>query len=132
MKRLFLAAVVVSLLVTMALTSWGASTVSSSKSNQMERLKGNFVTATTTVSGLVCSELYTIPASAKLFLLAQFCTGPDAILLESIGIGNIAQTGGGQTCITFDTGVYLPPGSALGCCGMTDAEGWCMITGLQN
>jgi len=79
--------------------------------------------------------MYTIPATAKDFTLTQFCTGSDAIQLVSDGtggLGSLAQTGGGQTCITFTPGMSLPPGSGLDCCGMTANDGFCTITGLQN
>ncbi len=125
---------VVSLLVT---RSWGVG-VDGSRSNSFKPINSSatWVTATTTVIGLTCSDgMYTIPAKAKSFVLTQLCTGPDAILLLSDatgGVGNIAQTGNGQTCITFTPGMILPPGSGLDCCGVTASGGWCTISGLQG
>lgn len=134
MKRLFLAAVVVSLLVT---RSWGAAW-NNSRSNSFKTVNpsATWVTATTTVSGSACSDgMYTIPASTKSFILTQLCTGSAAVRLLSDGtggLGNIAQTGNGQTCITFTPGMILPPGSGLDCCGMTESGGWCTIAALQQ
>ena len=145
MKRLLLAAAVVSLLAT---NSWGAIRLNSSRSNNCrEYPNAAVVTGTVDLPGgpAVSAVVYAVPAKGD-FVLTQFCASPDAnggIRLDATGFGAIAQTVNGVSCYTFNPGVSIPRGSELTCTTSSSASSsagslvvtpgyFCMITGMQT
>ena len=140
MKRLLLAAAVVTLL---AANSWAATSVKSSKSNSSFRLFPNpaMTTASTTFSNIAGAVVYTTPADED-FILTQFCadpTAPNGIRLDAANLGTIMQTVAGVSCYTFTPGLLLPHNSALTCSApsasnfrVARATYFCTISGMQT
>lgn len=128
MRTAFLAAAIVGLFAT---NSWAASNLNLSKSNiNREFPRGQFVTASTNISGAVSQIVYTTPATGD-FVLSQVCVGlaTGGVLLQVGGVG-IAQVGSGL-CQTFTPGAVLAPDQVVTCTTVdSEARTFCMINGV--
>jgi hypothetical protein len=128
MKTTLLVGAIIGLFAT---SSWAASNLNLSKSN-VNRVfpKGQFVTASSDISGAVSQLVYTTPPTGD-FILTQVCTGVvTGGTLVQVGGVRVAQIGSGL-CQTFTPGMAVSNDQNVTCTTFAeDANTFCTITGV--
>jgi hypothetical protein len=119
-------------------TAWAAA-VNASNSNIKNLIsKTTAVTGSTSLTGPGDTQtVFTTPAVGET-LVTQFCgsTGAGGIRLDVAGLGGVAETGTGSSCVTFSPGVVVPANTAVTCTTSASATPgtvyFCSVNGLKS